>query len=327
MKKYISIIVVFLFILLTFFISRNNITEYNKNFFYMDTIITVKINIKNNINKDKIFDGIDKIYSKYQKLTNYYDNNSDIYYINNNDSKDEELTIDEDLYKILELSNTWKEKSNNKFNINIGKVLEVWNKYRDNNLGIPSMDDLNNAYNSINELVLLGNNKIKNTHPSIDLGAISKGYASEEVEKYLKDNNITDFIINAGGNVIVGTPSKKDKFSIGIKNPEEKNDIYKTIYGKDISIVTSGSYERFYEYNNVRYSHIIDPDTLYPANNFLSVTVISKSSSIADILSTTLFILPLEDGLNLVESMPDTEAIYYISKDNIITSKGFKDYE
>ena len=327
MKKYISIIVVFLFILLTFFISRNNITEYNKNFFYMDTIITVKINIKNNINKDKIFDGIDKIYSKYQKLTNYYDNNSDIYYINNNDSKDEELTIDEDLYKILELSNTWKEKSNNKFNINIGKVLEVWNKYRDNNLGIPSMDDLNNAYNSINELVLLGNNKIKNTHPSIDLGAISKGYASEEVEKYLKDNNITDFIINAGGNVIVGTPSKKDKFSIGIKNPEEKNDIYKTIYGKDISVVTSGSYERFYEYNNVRYSHIIDPDTLYPANNFLSVTVISKSSSIADILSTTLFILPLEDGLNLVESMPDTEAIYYISKDNIITSKGFKDYE
>ena len=327
MKKYISIIVVFLFILLTFFISRNNITEYNKNFFYMDTIITVKINIKNNINKDKIFDGIDKIYSKYQKLTNYYDNNSDIYYINNNDSKDEELTIDEDLYKILELSNTWKEKSNNKFNINIGKVLEVWNKYRDNNLGIPSIEELNNAYNSINELVLLGNNKIKNTHPSIDLGAISKGYASEEVEKYLKDNNITDFIINAGGNVIVGTPSKKDKFSIGIKNPEEKNDIYKTIYGKDISVVTSGSYERFYEYNNVRYSHIIDPDTLYPANNFLSVTVISKSSSIADILSTTLFILPLEDGLKLVENMPDTEVIYYIAKDNIITSKGFKDYE
>ena len=327
MKKYISIIIVFLFIVLTLFISRNTINEYSKNFFYMDTIITVKINIKNSINKDKIFDGIDEIYSKYQKLTNYYDNNSDIYYINNNNSKDEVLTIDEDLYKILELANTWKEKSNNKFNINIGKVLEVWNKYRDNNLGIPSISELNSAYNSINELVLLGDNKIKNNNPSIDLGAISKGYASEEVEKYLKDNNIKDFIINAGGNVIVGTPSKKEKFSIGIKNPEEKNDIYKTIYGKDISVVTSGSYERFYEYNNVRYSHIIDPDTLYPANNFLSVTVISKSSSIADILSTTLFILPLENGLELVENMPDTEVIYYISKDNIVASKGFKNYE
>ncbi len=326
MKKYISIAIIILLIIILF-INKYNTNEYNKNFFYMDTIINVKINISNTINKDNIFNGIDKIYKKYQNLTNYYDENSDVYYINNNNSNEETLTIDKDLYKILELSNTWKEKSNNKFNINIGKVLEVWNKYRDNNLGIPSINELNSAYNSINELVLLGDNKIKNTNPSIDLGAIAKGYASEEVESYLRDNNITDFIINAGGNVIVGTPSKKEKFSIGIKNPEIKNDIYKTIYGKNISVVTSGSYERFYEYDNVRYSHIIDPDTLYPANKFLSVTVISKSSSIADILSTTLFILPLEDGLNLVENIPDTEAIYYISKDNIVTSKGFKNYE
>ena len=326
MKKIIAVIVLIIFIIGTLILTKSPLKDYNKNFFYMDTVINVKIKTnKNNI--DEIFNGIDEIYSKYQKLTDYYDSSSAISYINNNTSLDEELTIDEDLYKMLELSNTWKEKSNNKFNINLGKVLSIWKDCRDNNKPIPDINLLKDTYNSINEIVLLGNNKIKNNNPSIDLGAISKGYASEKVSNYLKENSITDYIINAGGNVIVGVPSNKDKYSIGIKDPENTNSLFKTIYGKNISVVTSGSYERFYIYDGVKYSHIIDPDTLYPANNFQSVTVISDSSTLADILSTTLFILPLEDGLKLVNSLDNTEAIFYIDKDNIVKSEGFNKYE
>ena len=326
MKKIIALIILLVLIVGTFILTKTPLKDYNKNFFYMDTVISIKIKTnKNNI--DEIFDNIDEIYSKYQKLTDYYNSSSTIYYINNNDSNDEELTIDEDLYKMLELSSIWKEKSNNKFNINLGKVLEIWKDCRDNNKPTPDINLLKDTYNSINDIILLGNNKIKNNNPSIDLGAISKGYASEEVSKYLEEENIKDYIINAGGNVIVGTPSNKDKYSIGIKDPEETNSLFKTIYAKNVSIVTSGSYERFYVYDGIKYSHIIDPDTLYPANNFQSVTVISKSSTLADILSTTLFILPLEDGLSLVNSLDDTEAIYYIEKDNIVKSEGFNKYE
>jgi thiamine biosynthesis lipoprotein len=325
MKKILAGILLLAFILGTFLYTKNIKKEYSKNFFYMDTVISVKIRT-NKTNIDSIFNGVDEIYSKYQKLTDYYDNESTLYYINNNTSSDEVLTIDSNLYEMLELSNTWNKKSNGKFNINLGKVLEVWNKARDNNT-VPSISSLNGAKKSINDIILLGDNKIKNNNPSIDLGAISKGYTSEKVSKYLEKNNINDYIINAGGNVIVGTPSNKDKYSIGIKDPENTNSLFKTVYGKNISIVTSGSYERFYIYEDTKYSHIIDPDTLYPANNFESVTVIADSSTIADILSTTLFVLPLEDGLKLVEEMPNVEAIYYISKDNIVTSKGFSKYE
>ena len=325
MKKILAGILLLAFILGTFLYTKNIKKEYSKNFFYMDTVISIKIRT-NKTNIDSIFNGIDEIYSKYQKLTDYYDNESTLYYINNNTSNDEVLTIDPNLYEMLELSNTWNKKSNGKFNINLGKVLEVWNKARDNNT-VPNISSLNEAKENINDIVLLGDNKIKNNNPSIDLGAISKGYTSEKVSKYLEENNIKDYIINAGGNVIVGTPSNKDRYSIGIKDPSNTNSLFKTVYGKNISIVTSGSYERFYIYEGTKYSHIIDPDTLYPANSFESVTVIADSSTIADILSTTLFVLPLEDGLKLVDELPNVEAIYYISSDNIVTSKGFSKYE
>ena len=325
MKKILAVILVLIFVIGTFLFTRNTLKEYNKNFFYMDTVINIKIKTnKNNI--DNIFNDIDKIYSKYQKLTNYYDKESILYYINNNTDTIDTLEIDKDLYEMLKLANTWNNKSNGKFNVNIGKVLEIWKEARDNN-SLPNIDALKEAYNSINDIVLLENNKIKNTNPSIDLGAIAKGYASEKVSKYIEENDIKDYIINAGGNVIVGTPSNKDRYSIGIKDPEKTNSIFKTIYGKNISVVTSGSYERFYEVDGIRYSHIIDPDTLYPATNFQSVTVISSSSTLSDILSTTLFILPLEDGLNIVENMPNVEAIYYIDSNNIIKTKGFEKYE
>ena len=326
MKKVLCILVLIIFVIGTFIFTKKPLKEYSKNFFYMDTIISIKFKT-NKTNIDEIFNNIDKIYGKYQELTNYHDSNSTIYYINNNDDNIDEISIDKDLYEMLKLSLVWKEKSNNKFNINLGKVLEVWSYCRDNKKEPPSKEYLSSVYNSINDIILLENNTIKNTNPSIDLGAISKGYASEKVSDYLESINIKDYIINAGGNVIVGTPSNKPKYSIGIKDPKEPNSLFKTVYGKNISIVTSGSYERFYEYDDIRYSHIIDPDTLYPANNFQSVTVISNSSTLSDILSTTLFILPLEDGLKIVEDMDNVEVIYYIDSDNIVTSKGFNKYE
>lgn len=326
MKKYILIVLILVSFLIVYIYSNNSIKEYNKSFFYMDTIINVKI-YANNKKAEEAFNIIDKTYSDFQKMTDYYDSNSEIYYINNNHDDIDEIQITENLYNILKLSLEWKEKSNGKFEINLGKVLSIWKHYRDNNLGLPNIDDLKNAYNSTNEIVLLDNDKIKNNNPSIDLGAITKGYATEIVGNKLEDFGIKNYIINAGGNVKVGDAYKKDRFSIGIKNPEILNDIYKIVYGNNISVVTSGSYERFYEYDGTKYSHIIDPETLYPVNNCLSVTIIADSSILADILSTTLFVLPIEEGLKIVNDMPNVEAIYYIDENNIVKSEGFYKYE
>lgn len=330
MKKYIKYLIG-LFVIVIIFIGiviySDRMKLYSKNFFYMDTYINIKFYAKDSNKANIIFNKANNIYNKYQLLTDSYNDDSNISYINNNTSNDEILKIDSDLYRILELGLSWYEKSNNKFNINLGKVIKVWKEYRDNGKELPNINELKSAKESINDIVLLGDNKIKNTHPSIDLGAIAKGYATKEIGEMIKDNGIDNFVINAGGNVLVGKAYNKDSYSVGIENPQEKNDIYQVIKANNMSIVTSGGYERFYEIDGVRYHHIIDPDTLYPANNCLSVTVITPDSAIADILSTTLFLMSPNEGIELVNNMDDVEAIYYVNKDTIIKSKGFNKYE
>ncbi len=333
MKKYLKyIIAVILIIVLLacgYFAFYKKTKEYSKNLFYMDTYINVKINSNlGDTKSNKILDGVEDIYNKYQLLTDTYNSESDVYYINNNDSTDEELTIDSDLYDMLDLALSWYEKSDGKFNINMGSVIAVWKKYRDAGTGVPSMEELKNSGSiDINNVVLLGNNKIKNTKPDIDLGGISKGYTTGKAADYLKANGIDSFIINAGGNVVVGKNDTKDYYSIGIENPEDTSDIYQVVKGNNVAVVTSGGYERFYEYNGVRYHHIIDPDTLFPANNMLSVTIVSSDSGLADILSTALFLMKPQEAIDLVNSLDNVEAIIYVDADTILKSDGFSKYE
>ena len=333
MKKYFKYILAFIlvvvFIVCGYLSFYKKTKEYSKNLFYMDTYINVKFS--SNIGDTKaneILDGVDSIYNKYQILTDTYNTESNIYYINNNNSNDEELTIDSDLYDMLKLSLEWYQKSNGKFNINMGNVIAVWKKYRDAEAGIPTLEELKASGSiDINNVVLLGNNKIKNTKPNIDLGGVSKGYTTGKVADYLKANGINNFIINAGGNVVVGENATKDYYSIGIENPEDTSDIYQVVKGNNIAVVTSGGYERFYEYNGVRYHHIIDPDTLFPANNMLSVTIVASDSGLADILSTTLFLMKPEEAIDFVNSLDNVEAIIYVNANTILKSDGFSNYE
>jgi thiamine biosynthesis lipoprotein len=295
----------------------------------MDTYINVKINTSLGKKKaTKLLDDIDKLYNKYQILTDTYNKKSQLYYINNNTSDAREITIDKDLYHILELSLLWNKKSDGKFNINMGSVIAVWKKYRDAGTGVPSMEELKNSGSiDINNVVLLGNNKIKNTKPNIDLGGVAKGYVTGKAGDYLKAHGVSDFIINAGGNVVVGKNSTKKFYNIGIENPENINAVYDVVKGNNIAVVTSGGYERFYEYNGVRYHHIIDPDTLFPSHNMLGVTIVANDSGLADILSTTLFLMKPKDAIKLVNTLDNVEAIIYVDHNTILRSDGFKKYE
>ena len=267
---------------------------------------------------------VDKIYLKYQKLTDVYNNESELSKINNNDTNDETLTIDSDIYNILELSKEWYSKSNGLFNVNMGSVIKVWHDYREEGLKIPSLTELKNSGSiDINNIQLLGNNKIANTKPNIDLGGVVKGYATEEAANTLKKLGIDYYNINAGGNVRVGKNQERGYYRIGVESPNEGRELYSIVKVEDISVVPSGGYERFYKIDGKHYHQIISPETLMPVENMLGCTVVTKNSGIADILSTTLFLMPIEEGLKLVESMPEVEAIFYKSENNIIRSSGY----
>lgn len=324
------IIIIIVCLICSLFIKQTK--EYTKDLFYMDTYINIRFYTSDSEKSAMALKEVEQIYSDYHKLSdryNSYDGITNLYSILHNKSSDEYLEIDSRLYEMLSYGLEWKKKSNGKFDISIGNVIDIWKNYRDIGAGIPTSDELNIAkLNTVSNIELKDNNLILNNHPNIDLGAIAKGAATEEVGAYLESIGIDKYIINAGGSVKVGKHYNNSKYSIGIENPDSNGtDIYKVIYGNNISVVTSGGYLRFYEYNGEKYHHIIDPDTLMPPTYSKSVTVICHDSKLGDILSTILYLLPIDDAKKFLKNYDDVEAIWYTNDNQIITTEGFYKYE
>ena len=325
-----SIIGFIILIIVCFIYNKLQIRCYEKNLYYMDTYINIKIYTNDSNKANKSLKYIDNLYKTYHELSdryNSYSNITNIYTINNNVLKDEYLTIDKKLYKLISYGKDLYNKSNGKIDISMGNVIDIWKGYRESQLGIPSINELKYVnYNSINDIILKDNNKIKNNNLNLDLGCFVKGYVTALAGKYLKNNGLNKFIINAGGNVLTGE-KVNDLYKIGLENPDEQGAIYNIVKVENKAVVTSGGYLRYYEYNGKKYHHIIDPDTLYPPNYMKSVTVITDDSGYADFMSTYLYLLPVDDGLKIVNNTDNLEAIWYVDDNNIVKSKGFNKYE
>jgi len=306
------------------FIDKSTYKEYSKNYFYMDTYINIKISsVKSKSEMDSIFEDIDYLYSSYHKLSdryNEYDGIKNIYYLNEVLDDGESTIIDSRLSDIINIGMEYYDKTDGLFNIASGNLTVVWKNFIDNCDNLPSNLDVNT---NINDIVLEGNFYTKYNGVRLDLGGITKGYVTEIVGNYLEDNGINNYIINAGGNVKVGSAYDKEYYVVGITNPDNTSDIFTKVNINNMSVVTSGNYQRYCELEGNIYSHIINPINKYPSNYIKSVTVIGGSSTMGDIYSTYLYLLPVEEGLEIVNNTTGIEAIWYIEQDNIVRSDGF----
>lgn len=325
-KIIIILLIIILITLILLFIDKSTYKEYSKNYFYMDTYINVKVNTtKSKKEIDSIFEDIDYLYSSYHKLSdryNKYDGVVNIYYLNEVLKDEEEIVIDNRLSDIINLGIEYYYKTDGLFNIASGNLTSVWKEFIDTCDNLPSSSTLD-VNIDINGIKLEGNTYTKYNGIKLDLGGITKGYVTELVGNYLEDNNIHSYIINAGGNVKVGKAYNKDNFVVGITNPDSTNDIFTKVNINNLSVVTSGNYQRYCTLDNKVYSHIINPVSKYPSNYVKSVTVVSESSILGDIYSTYLYLLPVDVGLQIVNSTSGIEAIWYIYEDNIVRSDGF----
>lgn len=222
-------------------------------------------------------------------------------------------------------------------NIAMGSVLSLWHTYRslgmDNpeEASLPPMEKLETAaeHTDISKMIIDEERcTVTLTDPlmSLDVGAVAKGYATECIARYLEERGISGYVLNIGGNIrAIGSKPDGEKWTVGIENPlGEEYLAYLDISGQ--SVVTSGSYQRFYYVDGKAYHHIIHPDTLMPSEGFLSVSVVCQNSGFGDALSTALFCLSLEEGLELVESIPEAEALW-VSEDGTQTvSSGWNEY-
>ena len=213
----------------------------------------------------------------------------------------------------------------------MGAVTKLWHDAREDgtkkpeNAYLPDSQELEEAskHCDINNLIIDETSRtvyISDPYMRIDVGALGKGYATEIAAEFLIENGVTSYVLNIGGNIrAIGTKPGANGWVTGIKNPDKNsNEVFSArVVISDISLVTSGDYERFYTVDGVRYHHIIDPSTNMPANYFSSISVFTENSGLADALSTALFCMSYEDGLKLVEEIGCVDVIW-ISHDGTI---------
>ncbi|NLW31961.1 MAG: FAD:protein FMN transferase [Fibrobacter sp.] len=241
--------------------------------------------------------------------------------------------VDCDTFKILQEAKKVSLLSGGTFDITADPLIRLW---RDSarQKTVPSKNDIDLARNltDINDLVLSDSSDIflLRKGQGIDLGAIGKGYAADKAREIYVDHGIRHALINLGGNVLA-LNSKPDgsPWNIGIRIPEKSTtELVGYIEVCNCSIVTSGDYERFFDYKdnnglNHHYHHIIDPRTGEPAKTGVSsVTVVSYSSTICDILATSAFILGIEQGMALCDSFENTHSLIIDKNGKMFMSDG-----
>lgn len=234
------------------------------------------------------------------------------------------VKVDERIIDLILMGKQYYYETDGTVNIALGAVLSIWHDYRSagiedpTNAKLPPIKILKQAAQHTNiEDIIVDQDKstifLVDAKMSLDVGAIAKGFAVEKAAIFAKQKGVENMLINVGGNVrAIGYRYDDNPWKVGIQNPEKTNktDNLHIVDLSEQSLVTSGSYSRYYTVDGKRYHHIIDPVTLYPAQYFEAVTIICEDSGSADALSTAIYNMPYEQGLELVESLSETEALW-----------------
>lgn len=297
-----------------------------------------------------------------EKLHKLYTSYEDFQGINNISTINENagikpVKVDRNIIDLLKDTLERNKEISNKVNIAAGNVIDLWDKAKMEGK-LPEQSELEKMQKcaKTENIVIDEQNStvfIKERCTKLNLGAVAKGYAVEQVTKKMEKAGMTSFIISAGGNVkVVGKrkiPKKeseitdlkscKDQFCIGIALPlyndnnidksnpynNGKNDYLAKIATENMSIVTTGNYQRYFVMDNKVYGHVINLETLKPEDSFTSVSVITEDSGLADFMSTTLFLLSYEEGKALIEKMGKKEkidVIWAMKNGDVISSEG-----
>ena len=338
MKKVIC--VGFIFVLILSFVGCNK--GYNKYtdyaFDYFDTAVSIIGYEKEKQTFDRNSAKIKEKLERYHKLYNIYaryDGVNNIYTINHSDTS---VEVDSEIIDMLKFSKEMYNLTDGQVNVAMGSVLSLWHNARTNGLNdpekaqIPDYTMLSDAskHTSIDNLVLGTNSvEIKDEKMKLDVGAVAKGYATEQVALWMEKEGMTGYLLNVGGNIrIVGKRPDGKKWQIGLENPDADDENPYTEYLEldEMCIVTSGSYQRFYTVDGKDYHHIIDPDTLMPAKGYKMVSIITKDSGVADALSTALFCMDYNEGKAIIGSMKDTYAMWVLENGKKLYSDGFEKF-
>ena len=281
---------------------------------------------------NKLADRVETLLREYHELYdiyNEYEGKTNLATVNKNAGKGP-VKVDKKIINMLLFSKEMYELTNGKVNVAMGSVLKIWHEYREEGTRVPEKELLENANKStdIKNIVIDEENStvaILDPQASLDVGAIAKGYAVEMTASTLEAEGYSGLVLDVGGNLrVLGIKPNGEGWTAGVKNPDLTSPVsyVHTFNMKNEALVTSGSYERFYTVEGVRYHHIINGETLMPENYYLSVSVKSASSALSDALSTALFNMKYEDANKFVESFKGITVLFVMPDGEVRTVHG-----
>ena len=300
-------------------------TEASKDLFAMDTYMTLTAY------GEHAQEAVDKAAERVEALDALLstgNENSEIYQLNQNG----EATLSEEGGYLVERALELYKKTEGAFDIAIYPVMQAW--------GFPTQDYHVPDDDTLKEKLALADaskvNYDKDTRKiffdqdgmEIDLGGIAKGYTSSQIMQIYQDCGVTSGLVNLGGNVqALGCKTDGSKWRVAIQSPDDTEEYLGILEIEDQAVITSGGYERYFEEDGVTYHHIIDPATGYPADSgLISVTIVSDDGTLADGLSTSLFIMGEEKAAQFWrENSDEFEAIMETSDGELYVTEGIAD--
>jgi len=246
--------------------------------------------------------------------------------INKNAGK-KAIKVDDEVFELVQRAIKISKLTNGAFDISYASMDKIW-KFDGSMKEMRSTEAIKKSVEKIGYQNIILDDKEKTIFLKLEgmklgLGGIGQGYIADKVKSLLQSKGCSSGIVNVSGDINTwGKQLDGKPWTIGIINPMNKNKVFATFPIEDSAVETSGSYEKFVMFNGIRYSHIIDPRTGYPATGIVSVSVFAKQTEVADALATGIFVLGIEVGLDLVNQLKGIQCIIVDDKGKIHTSKG-----
>ena len=291
--------------------------------FALDTAVSVTLYaLSGTASPETLLDGCFEELTRYEQLLSAEQEDSDVGRLNR--AGGQPVTLAPQTAELLEIGLQYGRQTNGALDITIRPVSRLWDFH--GGPALPDPDTLSAAASLVDYTGLkLENGTAKLTDPkaAVDLGAIAKGFIADRLAAYLTENGVTSALIDLGGNIVAVGDKQGEDWKIGIRDPKDASALAAVIPVKNASVVTSGTYEREFTLDGVRYHHILDPKTGWPVENGLaSVTIVSSLSVDGDALSTACFVLGEAKALSLIETLPGIEALFIRDTGELIATSG-----
>jgi thiamine biosynthesis lipoprotein len=237
------------------------------------------------------------------------------------------VKLDSEVFELVTRAIKISEITDGAFDISYASMDKIW-KFDGSMKTMPTEEAIKKSVAKIGYKNIILNQKdqsvfLKLEGMKLGLGGIGQGYIADKVKDKLLANGCLSGIVNVSGDINAwGKQSNQKPWTVAIVNPMNKNKVFASFPLENSSVETSGSYEKYVIFNGIRYAHIIDPRTGYPAQGVVSVSVFAKQTEIADALATGIFVLGVEVGLDLVNQLKGIECIIVDDKGKIHSSKG-----